>query len=94
MHCKSIQLTEIEISNGKSDSLYKKSTSHTTLKMQSLCTLRYEKVIFNIHNRTLFYHGMPILLEAKIVKPRNLYTIYSHKIKNFTVNRKERCCSR
>ncbi|HAU85568.1 MAG TPA: hypothetical protein DCW90_08715 [Lachnospiraceae bacterium] len=61
--------------------MHERSDSHMTLKMQDWHSRRFEKVIFDIHKRTLVYRSMPAQLEAKAPIPYGIPEIAKRKIK-------------
>ena len=64
--------------------------AHRSLKAASCSNRRAGKVIFDIRQKTLINHEMPVQLEAKAPLHYNLHEISNHKIKLYTVDRRWR----
>ncbi len=70
------------------NALYIIADAHRSLKAASCSNRRAGKVIFDIRQKTLINHGMPVQLEAKAPLHYNLHEINNHKIKLYTVDRR------
>ena len=64
--------------------------AHRSLKAASCSNRIAGKVIFDIRQKTLINHEMPVQLGAKAPLHYNLHEISNHKIKLYTVDRRWR----